>query len=223
MEWIARDVGHIPITFRNGINVYVIGDVLIDSGHRHAHHTILKQLGSHAIAAHAVTHAHSDHQGSSKILCERLNIPFWASADEAPRLESGDALAEYPKQRHPLTWAQRTFWAGKGHHVSRRLHEGDEFHGFRVVSTPGNTSGHISFYREDDGILIVGDTLVNMNLLTTAVGLREPPSFFNFDDTLNRQSIRKLAVLRPKIVCFGHGPVLRNTGAFERFVEKLAS
>jgi hypothetical protein len=55
------------------------------------------------------------------------------------------------------------------------------------------------------------------------VGLDQPPSFFNYDDALNRKSIFKLAALRPKIICCGHGPVLANNGTFERLVEKLAT
>jgi glyoxylase-like metal-dependent hydrolase (beta-lactamase superfamily II) len=221
MEEIAKRVFHLPLMLRNGVNAYVIGNVLIDSGNRRSHKTILKQLGGHTLKAHALTHGHSDHQGSSQILCERLNIPLWTGANEAARVESGDALAEYPKQRHLVTWYQRTFWAGQGHPVSRTLREDDDVEGFRVIETPGNTSGHVSYFREEDGVLIVGDTLVNMNLITTAVRLSEPPSFFNFDTDLNRKSILKLAALRPKILCCGHGPVLRNRGELERYVERL--
>lgn len=223
MEQVAKRVFHLPLMFRNSVNAYVIGNVLIDSGNRRAYKTILKQLGAHKVVAHAVTHGHSDHQGSSKILCEQLKVPLWAGANEVACVESGDALAQYPKQRHLITWYQRTFWAGQGYPVARALHEGDDIEGFRVIETPGNTSGHISFFREDDGVLIAGDTLVNMNLLTTAVRLGEPPSFFNFDTALNRKSILKLAALRPKIICCGHGPVLRNRGEFERYLERAVA
>ncbi|MEJ7828487.1 MAG: MBL fold metallo-hydrolase, partial [Segetibacter sp.] len=70
-------------------------------------------------------------------------------------------------------------------------------------------------------LLIVGDTLVNMNLLTTFVGLHEPPALFTSDREQNIKSIKKLAALNPEILCFGHGPVLLNTGQFEHFAKKL--
>ena len=79
---------------------------------------------------------------------------------------------------------------------------------FMVVETPGHSSGHISFFREKDGVLIVGDTLVNMNLMTTIKGLREPPALFTIDKMQNRVSIYRLLSLTRSIMCFGHGPVL---------------
>lgn len=83
------------------------------------------------------------------------------------------------------------------------------------------SSGHLSFYREKDGVLIVGDVLVNMNLLMTGVGLHQPPDLFTTDKEMNIKSIKKLASLHPKILCFGHGPVLINSGQFEAFAKKI--
>ena len=44
-----------------------------------------------------------------------------------------------------------------------------------------------------DRLLIAGDVLFNMHLLTTAPGLREPPRPFTTDPALNRRSIRRIA------------------------------
>ena len=63
------------------VNVYVIGDVLIDSATRMARGRILRQLEGKTITAHALTHAHPDHQGSSKAVCEALAIPLWCGED----------------------------------------------------------------------------------------------------------------------------------------------
>jgi hypothetical protein len=43
--------------------------------------------------------------------------------------------------------------------------------------------------------------LVDMLMLTTARGLHEPPARFTADPRLNRQSIKKLTALKPKVVC----------------------
>jgi glyoxylase-like metal-dependent hydrolase (beta-lactamase superfamily II) len=59
-------------------------------------------------------------------------------------------------------------------------------------------------------VLIAGDVLVDMHMLTTARGLHEPPAHFTADPRLNRQSIKKLAALKPKVICFGHGSVLHD-------------
>jgi glyoxylase-like metal-dependent hydrolase (beta-lactamase superfamily II) len=111
---------------------------------------------------------------------------------------------------------------GPGHPVSRRLAEGDEVAGFTVIATPGHTAGHVSYWRAADRMLVVGDVLANMNFLTGLPKLREPPWFFTADPAANRDSARKLAALEPALVCFGHGPPLRDTAKFVRFVEGLA-
>ena len=61
----------------NAINVYLLGDVLIDAATRHAERRILHQIARREVTAHALTHAHPDHQGSSRAVCETLGIPYW--------------------------------------------------------------------------------------------------------------------------------------------------
>ena len=82
-----------------------------------------------------------------------------------------------------------------------------------VIETPGYSAGHIAFWRESDGVLIAGDVVVNMNLLTTLTGLSEPPALFTADIETNRQSIKKIAALKPRVTCVGHGPTLYDTEA----------
>lgn len=221
MKQIAKDVYQIPLMPRNSINCYLVGDVLVDAGIKSSHGKILHALKDKTVTAHALTHAHADHQGSSKIVCETLHVPLWCSEPEKPQAESGNATKEYPSQNHLITKFQRKFWAGNGHKVTRVIKEGDDVAGFKVIETPGHSSGHVSFFREKDGVLIVGDTLVNMNLLTTSVGLHEPPGLFTLNKQENIRSIFKLAALKPAILCFGHGPALINKGELEKFVGKL--
>jgi hydroxyacylglutathione hydrolase len=74
----------------NAINVFVVGDVLVDAATRHAGRRIFRQLAGREVRAHALTHAHPDHQGASNEVCERLGIPLWcgeADADAAERPE----------------------------------------------------------------------------------------------------------------------------------------
>ncbi|MGN6532231.1 MAG: MBL fold metallo-hydrolase [Ginsengibacter sp.] len=215
---VAKDVYQIPVMPRNSINCYLIEDVLIDAGIRSSHKIISAALKSKEVKAHALTHAHADHQGSSSSICKEDNIPLWCSLPEKLQAETGDATKEYPKPKHLITRFQKAYWAGDGFEVSRILKEGDLVGGFTVVETPGHSSGHISFFREKDGVLIVGDALVNMNLLTTIAGLHEPPNLFTLDREQNRKSILKLFSLKPSLLCFGHGPVLSDMNIFRRFV-----
>ena len=111
-----------------------------------------------------------------------------------------------------LVWQAMFGW--KPVEVARELREGEELGaGFTVLDTPGHSPGHVSFWRESDKTLICGDVFFNMNLLTTAPGLRQPPGAFTVDPARNRESERRLAGLSPAVAGFGHGPVLSTDTA----------
>ena len=221
MKEIAKNVFQISLVPRNSINCYVIDNVIIDSGIRSSSSKILKSIKNIKIDAHALTHAHADHQGSSHEICEKLNIPLWTSEWEKNNAESGIVTNEYPNKNHLIAKFQQRFWSGSGHPVSRILKEGNQVGSFTVIETPGHSKGHISFFRESDGVLIVGDTLVNMNLVTTIVGLNQPPNLFTTNRKENIESIVKIYNLKPKILCFGHGPVLYDHKKLDRFMESI--
>ncbi len=220
---IAENVYQIALLPRNSINCYIIDNILVDSGIRSTSKTLLKAVKTHNIKSHVLSHAHADHQGGSKMICETLKIPLFCNEKEISLTETGDVTRDYSHQKHPVTLFQKKFWAGAGCKVSGILKEGDEMGSFTVIETPGHSEGHISFFRERDKLLIVGDTLVNMNLISTFVGLSQPPDLFTLNKQQNIISIQKLASLKPKILCFGHGPVLRNKGELEKFIERLSA
>jgi len=190
------------------INVYLAGDVLIDAGSRHAAGRILRQLEGRTVNAHALTHAHGDHQGSSHEVCEKLGLPLWCGELDAPAVEDGRIRERMPS--HPINTLVGMILPGPPHPVDRRLHEGDEVAGFRVLDTPGHSAGHVSFWRESDRTLICGDVFVNMDTITGLPGLGAPKDFFTPDPARNRESMRRLAELEPELVCFGHGRPLRD-------------
>lgn len=220
MRQLAEDVQLLSGRPPNTINVYLVGDVLIDAGTRQAEGRIMRQLQGRAVSAHALTHAHPDHQGSSHAVCERLGIPLWCGEGDVPAMETPGAIKN-PKAPRLLNWAQERFWTGPPHPVARVLHEGDEVAGFTVLETPGHSRGHVSFWREADRVLIVGDVLGNMNFITGIPGLNTPPDLFTPDPARNRESARRLAELRPALACFGHGAPLRDPDKLAAFVAKL--
>jgi glyoxylase-like metal-dependent hydrolase (beta-lactamase superfamily II) len=201
----------------NAINVYVAGDVLIDAATRQGEKRITRQISGLSLSAHALTHAHPDHQGSSHAICERLGIPLWCGQGDVPAMETpgGISNSQVPGW---LNLLQQRFWTGPPHPVARALVEGDEVAGFTVLESPGHSAGHVAYWRESDRVLILGDVLNNMNLLTGIPGLHEPPAVFTPDPARNRQSARRLAELRPQLTCFGHGPPLRDPGKLAEFV-----
>jgi glyoxylase-like metal-dependent hydrolase (beta-lactamase superfamily II) len=201
--------------------VYLMGDVLVDAATRHARRRILRQLAGRPVSAHALTHAHPDHQGASKAVCDELEIPLWCGEGDVEAMQTAGAIrASQPAS--PLNRLVDSVWTGPPHPVARVLREGDEVAGFSVLEVPGHSAGHLAYYRETDGALVLGDVLNNMNLLTGIPGLREPPTVFTPDPARNRESARKLAALEPRLVCFGHGPPLRDPQRLRAFVDGLA-
>jgi glyoxylase-like metal-dependent hydrolase (beta-lactamase superfamily II) len=201
----------------NTINAYVIEDVLIDAAARFSGASILRQLRGHTITAHALTHAHPDHQGASKRVCDQLGVPFWVGELDVDAAEDPEVLRA-GMGRHPMALVFYTAFHGPGHKVDRRLHDGDEVAGFRVLDVPGHSIGHVAFWRESDRVLICGDVLTNMDQVTALPGLHEPKPFLTVDVAQNRESARRLA---PPLVCFGHGAPLRDTRKFVEFIDGL--
>ena len=224
LRQIAPEVFQIPLMPRNSINCYIIEGVLIDSGIRSSYTTVKKALRKIPVDQHILTHAHADHQGCSDQICAEFGIPLLCHPDEIFRTETGMVTTDYPNSQHWVAKLQQKYWAGQGHKVDRTVVENDKIGNFQVIETPGHSAGHISLFRERDGVLIIGDAATNMNLLTTATGLRLPPSIFTSDQQRNIRSLQKLAKLNPSVICFGHGPVMQNTDRkFERFVARCSA
>lgn len=220
MHDLAPGLRLLPSRPAFAFNVYVAGGTIVDAGTRHAAQRILRATADLPITAHAVTHGHSDHQGSSAALVAKLGVPFWAPAGEADALRSGrdDALSP----QNAITRWQARHWRGPAVAVDRELAEGDALDaGFVVVETPGHSPGHLSYWREEDRTLIAGDVLFGRHPITGRPGLHEPPSRFTMDVARNRASIRRVAELRPKLMVFGHGRPQRDPEALLRFADAL--
>src|SRR5271156_5575299 len=209
MKELAQDLwllgGFPPET----INVYLLGDVLIDAGTVFAKRRILRQLRGRTPSAHALTHAHPDHYGSSHAICAALQIPLWSGADDLAAVEAGKVVSKNG----------RMVPGPHAHPVSRALHEGDEVAGFSVLEVPGHSPGHIALWRESDRTLICGDVMFGPDLITGK--LREPFPLMSADPQRNRDSARRLAALDPALVCFGHGKPLRDPTTFKAAVARL--
>lgn len=208
MNEIAPDVFHIPLTPRNGINAYLLGDVLVDTGVTKSAGKLRKVLAGRDVRAVALTHAHGDHGGSARKLSEELGLPVWVGTADREATESGTAVKKSPFDKPGISTVAGLLGDFPGVPVARDLEEGDELAaGFTVIDTPGHSPGHVSFWRESDRVIVCGDVFFNMHLLTTIPGLRQPPPAFSYDPGRNRESERKVASLEPAVAGFGHGPV----------------
>jgi glyoxylase-like metal-dependent hydrolase (beta-lactamase superfamily II) len=221
MKQLADGLWHLnTIALPNAINAFLIGDVLVDAGGRRSGRRILKQLDGHKVNAHAITHAHPDHQGASDEICTKLGVPYWVPAGDADAAED-PSLIRKRQPDHPVAKFYDTIFTGPGRKVDRVLGEGDDVAGFKVIEAPGHSAGHVVFWRESDGVLVIGDVLNGMDVWTSIPGLHEPKPYLTPDPAENRRSAKKLGQLEPKLVVFGHGPPLRNTKKFVDFVAAL--
>jgi hydroxyacylglutathione hydrolase len=219
MRRVAEDVFHIPLSPRDGVNAYLLGDVVVDAGLKGGGKRLVRALQGHAVGTHALTHAHGDHAGGSKRVVDAFEVPVWVGERDRPYVESGEPPVA-DSWAKPLI-ARVTRYEPVA--VARSLREGDAVGpGFIALETPGHSAGHLSFWREADRTLVCGDVLFNMHVVTTAPGLRLPPALVTPDPARNRDSARRLAALEPELVLFGHGPPLRDPGALKAFVETLS-
>ena len=205
----------------NGINVFLLEDVLVDAASRHAGRRILRQLAGRKVTAHALTHAHPDHQGASKEICEELSIPFWVGERDADAAENPDLIRQRQPD-HPVGRAStkhlRRAGPPCGPHPAARV---TRWRGSRCSTCPDTRPATCPTGASRTACSCSGDVLNNMDVITAVPGLHEPKPFLTPDPAENRRSIRKLAALEPALVLFGHGAPLRDTDKLRRFVAEL--
>jgi glyoxylase-like metal-dependent hydrolase (beta-lactamase superfamily II) len=218
MKYLAPGVWRLDERPRPLINIYLVGDVLIDAGRRSDRRRIFSQLDGVEISMLALTHVHPDHQGCAKAICERRSIPLACHEADVDAMEGRRRVRASNALNAKLFAA---LWEGPPHPVDRALVEGDEVAGFRVVHAPGHAPGEVVFFRESDRVAICGDVIRNITFLTLRTKLNEPPTELTPDPAENRRSIRKLAALKPSLILPGHGPAVTDIAAFERFVAAL--
>ena len=219
MREVADDVWE--LTFRLlhfTIHAYLAGDVLFDAGARQMARPMLHQMQGHSVRSVAMTHVHPDHQGGAHVICETLNIPLACPAGEVDRMEGREPMPSWSLPMRLSDWLM----TGPAHPVARALREGETVGDFTVYDTPGHSQGHVVYFRERDRLAIVGDVVNGMNLRTGLPGPSRPPDFVNEEPQKVNDSIRKLAELEPRTVCFGHGPVLRDPARLQRLAARLA-
>jgi hydroxyacylglutathione hydrolase len=219
MRRVAEDVFQIALSPRDGVNAYLLGEVVVDAGTTGAGRRLVRALQGHAVGAHALTHAHPDHAGGSKRLVDAFEVPVWVGERDRADVESGRPLIAD-------SWAKPAmsrFARYKPVPVARGLREGDVVGpGFVVLETPGHSPGHVSYWRESDRTLLCGDVMWGFNPFLLRGPIQEPPAILSPDPARNRESARRIAALEPALVCFGHGPPLRDAAKLAAAVAKLS-
>ncbi len=174
-------------------------------------------------AAIILTHGHFDHVNALDEFAQEWDVPVYAHPLEHPYL---NGTASYPPPDPSVGGGLNAvisplFPRGPlnlGHRLNSLPEDGSVPHmpGWRWISTPGHSVGHVSFWRERDRALIVGDAFVTTAqesvyaAVTQEAEMHGPPMYFTHDWTSAAQSVRRLAALRPELVIPGHGRPMRG-------------
>jgi len=165
-----------------------------------------------------LTHGHFDHVGAIVELIKYWNIPVYAHKVELPFLTGKKSYPEPdPTVEGGMVAKMSPLFPNEpvqlGDHVQALPDNGSVPHmpGFRWIHTPGHTEGHVSFFREEDRVLIVGDAFVTVKqeylykVLTQELEISGPPRYLTTDWQAAKESVISLEALKPSVAVTGHG------------------
>jgi glyoxylase-like metal-dependent hydrolase (beta-lactamase superfamily II) len=174
-------------------------------------------------AAIILTHGHFDHVGSAKTLSDQWRVPVYAHPAEHPYL---DGSTRYPRADASvgggLIATLSPFFPTSPVDLTGRLralpvdHSVPYMPGWRWIHTPGHSAGHVSLWRQRDGVLIAGDAFVTTKqeslyaAVTQPPQMHGPPAYFTPDWSNAKQSVVSLALLAPEFVVTGHGAAMQG-------------
>lgn len=170
-----------------------------------------------------LTHGHFDHVGSAIQLANFWDVPVYAHELEMPYLtgkkdypqpdptvSSGLVAKMSPTFPHTAIDLSYQLTALPGDGSIPGMPE------WRWVHTPGHTEGHVSLFREKDGVLIAGDafTTVKQESLSSVISQQEeisgPPRYLTTDWKTAQQSVKRLRDLQPSLVIPSHGQPMKG-------------
>ncbi|WP_022823363.1 MBL fold metallo-hydrolase [Hymenobacter norwichensis] len=231
--------GVTQLTIQRFVNLYFVetghagGWVLVDTGLPGSEKAIIAAAdelfypGTHPEAI-ILTHGHMDHSGSALALAEHWKVPVLAHPLELPFLtahavyppadptvENGGTLAFmarfFPPQSFQLSSVVQA--------LPTDSEEVPFLPEWRWVHVPGHAPGQVALFREKDKTLLGADAFATANHESVPSLLLQVPKVsvagapFNYNWQQVRESVQKLAGLRPENIGCGHGPVMQGVEA----------
>lgn len=170
-----------------------------------------------------LTHAHADHAGALETLAQDWEVPVYAHDLELPYL---NGTAAYPPPDVKIGGgampALSVLFPRGPFNVSRWLQalpsDGSVpgMPEWQWIHTPGHTPGHVSFWRERDAALVVGDAFITTNqesvyaVLTQKPEMHGPPMYYTQNWEQAERAVETLAALNPELAVTGHGHAMRG-------------
>jgi glyoxylase-like metal-dependent hydrolase (beta-lactamase superfamily II) len=170
-----------------------------------------------------LTHGHFDHVGSVIKLSELWNVPVYIHELELPYVTGkkdypiADSTVDegmvakmspnFPHKSIDLGSYAKSLSADGG------LPGMDEW---RWIHTPGHSEGHISLFREKDGVLIAADAFSTtkqeslLSVVTHKEQISGPPKYLTTDWKAAEKSVRILKDLKPSLAIASHGEPMQG-------------
>lgn len=224
MDRIAPGVLGLRILLVNlfAVSIGDEGWVLVDAGlplsAEYIQNWCRKHFGESKPSSIVLTHGHFDHVGGLKTLADRWDVPVYAHERELPYITGREQHPPPdPKVGGGLMSLLAPLYPRGPVDVSKRARplptDGSipDLPDWQWIHTPGHTDGHVSFYREHDRTLLVGDAFCTTDQ-QSAIAIAEqrpelhgPPAYYTSNWDAAKRSVEKLAALQPMTIVPGHG------------------
>ncbi len=165
-----------------------------------------------------LTHGHFDHSGNVKELARDWDVPVYAHQMEVPYLTG---LSSYPPPDASVGGGGLAYMAfaypkkpiNIKDHLELLPDDGSVpvIKSWKWLHTPGHTAGHVSFFRQEDSVLVLGDAFSTRNASSAMAMITEkrevsgPPAFYTSDWAAAHHAVEKLSGLNPQVAAAGHG------------------
>ena len=226
------------------VNIYIVKDndsdkwVLIDTGIKSTGKKI-KRMAADLFDEHnqkpqaiILTHGHFDHVSSVHALTEEWHVPVYAHYMEMPYLTGKSSYPPCdPTVGGGLVSDLSFLYDMSPINISSfvtALPEDDSvpfLPGWKWIHTPGHAPGHISLFREEDKVMIVGDAFITtkgesaFNTLLQIKKISRPPAYGTTDWFAAYESVKKLLLMQPEVVATGHGKPMYGTEMLKQLVD----
>lgn len=182
-----------------------------------------------------LTHGHFDHVGSLMTLTKYWDVPAYIHEIELPYITGQKS---YPPPDSGVDGGMvaqlsSTFPHSAvdiGHYAAALPTDGaiPGAEEWRWLHTPGHTQGHVSFFRDRDGVLIVGDALCTtrqeslLSVLFQREQISGPPAYLTENWESARDSVKRINLLNPSLVIPSHGRPIKGN-ELHRHLQLLAA